>query len=160
MWPWKLLGLCTRPVDPGTWLLNLIVQRVFRVNGNAPFMVHWTSRVSGDVTIGRGVGVSLAVSGGCYIQGHNGVTIGDDTIIAPGVKVISGNHDLNDFDKSVKSPPVIIGQRCWIGANAVVLPGVSLGDDVVVGAGAVVTKSCEPNVIVAGVPATVIRRRS
>ena len=53
--------------------------------------------------------------------------------------------------------PIRIGNKCWIGANAIVLPGVSLGDHVIVGAGAIVTKSFPSNCTIAGVPARIIK---
>lgn len=117
-----------------------------------PFMVHFTSRIVGTVEVGDGVWESLALSGGCYVQGANGVEIGDGTLIAPGVKIISGNHDL-ESGGWIAAPPIRIGKACWIGANAVILPGVVLGDGVVVGAGAVVTKSFPGGIHVVGVPA-------
>lgn len=122
-------------------------------------MVHFSSYVTGEVEIGQRVWLAFALSGNCYIQGGNGVQIDDDTIFAPGVKVISANHDPEDLAKAIPAGPVRIGKRCWLGANAVILPGVSLGDDVIVGAGAVVTKSFPSGSVVAGVPARAIGRR-
>lgn len=150
----------TSPLPFGLWLLNLIVQRLFGVNGQAPWMVHYTSSVvaADKIKIGRNVWVSFAVSGGCYIQGGNGISIGDDTLFAPGVKIISANHDpRQDIHEWAPSSPITIGQNCWIGANAVILPGVTLGDRCIVGAGAVVTKSFPAGSVVAGVPAAPIK---
>ncbi len=152
-WPGRLLRQWTAPIAPGLWIANVIAQRIFRLNGGLPWMVHFTSSVMGDVRIGRDVWKSFATSGGCYIQGINGIRIGDDTMFAPGVKIISANHERNQPDQWEQDGPIEIGRRCWIGANAVILPGVALGDDVVVGAGAVVTKSVAANTVVAGVPA-------
>jgi hypothetical protein len=142
-------------VTPGQWLLNIIVQRFFGVNRKVPWMVHYTSRVQDPKTIqfGRRVWVSFAVSGGCYVQGANGIFIGDDTIFGPGVKIISSNHNIADYDRWIPADPIRIGKHCWIGANAVILPGVYLGDGCVVGAGAVVTKSFPAGSVVGGVPA-------
>jgi acetyltransferase-like isoleucine patch superfamily enzyme len=141
-------------------LLNAFCQRVLRINGQVPWMVHFSSYVSGEVEIGRRVWLAFALSGGCYIQGGNGVRIDDDTIFAPGVKIISANHDPDDLAKALAAAPVRIGKRCWLGANAVILPGVELGDDVVVGAGAVVTKSFPTGTVLAGVPAKAIGQRA
>ncbi len=123
-------------------------------------MVHFTSIVIGKVNIGKGVARFIAGSGGCYIQGINGVDIGDNTMIAPGVKIISSNHDINDFNKYVKGTSVVIGTNCWLGANVVILPEVKLGNSVVVGAGSVVTKSFENNAIIAGNPTKIIKSRN
>lgn len=145
----------THPVPFGLWVLNFLVQRIFRINGKTPWMVHYTSIVivPEKIRIGKNVWLYFAVSGGCYIQGGNGIKIGDDTILAPGVKIISANHDLQDYSQWVPDQPIDIGYKCWIGANAVLLPGIRLGDRCVVGAGSVVTKSFPDGSIVGGVPA-------
>lgn len=156
LWPQHLLWRMTTPVPLGLWLVNKFMQRIMRINTEAPCMVHFTSRVTGRIAIGKNVWKSFAVSGGCYIQGINGITIGDDTVFAPGVKIISANHDPNDLSKWNEAEPITIGKRCWIGANAVILSGVQLGDDVIVGAGGVVTKSFPNCSVIAGVPAKVI----
>ncbi|MDN3676672.1 acyltransferase [Flavobacterium paronense] len=138
-------------------IVNFFFQKILRINAEVPFMVHFTSRVSKTIFIGRGVAEYFANSGGCYIQGINKVYIGDYTIFAPGVKIISANHDKKDFKKHDKSiGPIVIGKKCWLGANSVILPGVHLGDNVIVAAGAVVTKSFPSNVVLGGVPAKII----
>ena len=70
-----------------------------------------------------------------------GVTIGKDVAIGPGVKIITSKHNTQNIWTWDDREPVNIGDRCWIGANAVILPGVTLGPHTVVGAGAIVTKS-------------------
>ncbi len=159
LWPWLLLEKISRPVHPGVFLLNLIVQRIFRVNAGQKFMVHFTSYVSGHIQAGKDVNISFASSGGCYIQGENGISIGDGTIFAPGVKIISANHDAGNYSKWIEVQGVSIGKNCWIGANAVILPQVTLGNNVIVGAGAVVTRSFPDNSVLAGVPAKLIRQK-
>jgi len=72
--------------------------------------------------------------------------------------MISSNHDPNNYDAFLPCEPIEIGNNSWIGANAVILPGVKLGNHVVVAAGAVVTKSFSDNFIVGGVPARVIKK--
>ena len=141
-------------------VINFIVQRIFRVNGKCPWSVNYTSRVTHPdrIKLGRDVDIYMAVSGHCYIAAANGIEIGDGTIFAPGVKIISANHDLSDYNKSVKTRPISIGKHCWLGTNSVILPGVTLGDNVIVGAGSVVTKSFPDNCIIAGVPAKIIRK--
>lgn len=96
---------------------------------------------------------------GCYYQCFDAkITIGHGTYIAPNVGLITANHDPLDPDKHVAGAPIVIGKKCWIGMNAVVLPGVILGDHTVVAAGAVVTKSFpEGHCIVGGVPAKLLR---
>ena len=89
----------------------------------------------------------------------NGIYVGKNTRVGPGVKIISANHNIYDFDKHDPAPPIKIGANCWIGANAVILPGVELGDHTIVAAGSVITKSfLEGNCIIGGVPAKMVRR--
>lgn len=154
LWPIRLISkFWKHPVPPGLWMINKFYQSVLDINNDIPWMVHFTSKVVGDIEIGENVWKSFALSGGCYIQAANGLYIGDNTIFAAGVRIISANHKLNDFNIFERSQPIIVGNNCWIGANAVILPGVHLGDNVIVAAGAVVTKSFPSNTIVGGIPA-------
>lgn len=93
---------------------------------------------------------------GCYFSNPYGgrITIGRGTLIAPNVGIITTNHRTDD--PCLHQPPrdVVIGSDCWIGMNAVILPGVVLGPRTVVGAGAVVTKSFpEGHAVLVGMPA-------
>ena len=110
----------------------------------------------GDVIIGDHTRIGL----------HNTVigpvTIGCHVNLAQGITITALNHNFKDKtqridDQGVSTNPVIIGDDIWIGANAVVLPGVSIGNHSVVAAGAVVTKDVPPHSLVAGVPAKIIK---
>ncbi|MFY0482081.1 acyltransferase [Flavobacterium sp. PLA-1-15] len=128
----------------------------FGLNRESKFAVNFSTTVvcPENIKMGKGVEKSFIVSGNCYFQAINGIEIGDNTIFAPGVKLISADHDLDDISKHSATHPIKIGKNCWIGANAVILPGVELGDNTIVGAGAVVTKSFkEGNIVVKGIPA-------
>jgi acetyltransferase-like isoleucine patch superfamily enzyme len=101
------------------------------------------------------VGDRVAINSFCRIFGHGSVQIGDDAQIGPGTLITTTNHD---FQGNLEASflPVVIGKRAWIGANVTVLPGVTIGDYAVVGAGSVVTKSIPARAIAVGVPARVI----
>jgi len=86
----------------------------------------------------------------------NGIKIGKNFLFAPGVKLISSNHDIKDSLKSIKTSPIVIGNNVWIGTNVVILPSVRIGDNCVIGAGSIVTKSFNNNLIIAGNPAKII----
>ncbi|MDW1755875.1 acyltransferase [Vibrio sp. Vb2535] len=153
-----------REIGFGTVLVNVLFQRVLMINRSFPLMVNFTSRVthSNNIEIikDRGFGLqnSFAVSGGCYIQAKNGIIIHSSTIFAPGVKIISANHDLNDKKEHISSKPIYIGKDVWIGTNAIILPGVNIGDGAIIGAGSVVTKDIPPYSVCAGVPAKIIKK--
>lgn len=89
------------------------------------------------------------------------VKIGDNCLIGPQVGIYTAAHPL-ERDIRVSGleygRPVVIGNDCWIGGGAIINPGVTLGDNVVVGSGAVVTKSFPSNVVIAGNPARIIRK--
>jgi acetyltransferase-like isoleucine patch superfamily enzyme len=91
------------------------------------------------------------------------VTIGNHVNLAQGITVTALNHNFEDSNKrideqGVSTNPVIIEDDIWIGANAVILPGVTIGHHSVVAAGAVVTKDVPPHSLVAGVPAKIIKQ--
>jgi acetyltransferase-like isoleucine patch superfamily enzyme len=133
---------------------------VLGVNDEVPWPVHFTSRVTGNVEIGSKVWKSFAVSGGCYIQGINGVSIDDGVMFGPGVRLISANHSRDCLDPWVPASPISIGKNSWLGANVVVLPGVRIGQDCIIGAGAVVTRDVPDGLIAAGVPAEEVSKGS
>lgn len=99
--------------------------------------------------------------GGCYFQAWKGrtITIGRDVYIANNVQIITRNHDVYNLDKHTEGADVIISDKCWIASNAVILPGVILGEGTIVAANAVVNKSfLQGKVIVGGIPAKVIKQ--
>lgn len=133
------------PVRFGMWFM----QKVLGFNKEAYWPMHFTSIVGNVSNIYAGIDTSPGYSPGCYIQGGGKVFIGDYTQIAPNVGIISSNHDL--YDSRVKViKEVRIGKYCWIGMNAVILPGVVVGDFTIIAAGAVVTKSFENGYCVIG----------
>jgi acetyltransferase-like isoleucine patch superfamily enzyme len=144
----------------GLLLLNWIIQRIFRINSEIPYSIHYTSRVSGAdlIKIDNSVRLSFAVSGSCHIvAGHNAkLEIGRNTIFAYGVCIHTINHDLKNRNIFI-AKPVKIGENCWLGNSCTILPGVTLGDNVTVGANSVVTKSFPDNVVIAGIPAKIIK---
>lgn len=110
----------------------------------------------GDVVIGdhTRIGIHNTVIGP--------VTIGSHVNLAQGITVTALNHNFEETGKridqqGVSTNPVVIGDDVWIGANAVILPGVTLGNHCVIAAGAVVTKDVPPHSLVAGVPAKIIK---
>lgn len=98
---------------------------------------------------------------GCVILDCARVEIGAKTLLGPAVQIYTAIHPLDPVERAAfieTARPVILGRNVWIGGAAVLLPGVSVGDNAVVGAGSVVTKDVPAGCVVAGNPAKVIRR--
>jgi acetyltransferase-like isoleucine patch superfamily enzyme len=85
------------------------------------------------------------------------VRIGKSTQIGPGTIITTTGHDYRATDLALNNAPIDIGERVWIGANCSIVPGVSIGDKAVIGAGAVVTSDIPRNCVAVGVPARIIR---
>lgn len=110
------------------------------------------------------IGSETNINHNTVIVAFEDIDIGANVLIGPGVLIHSGNHVFEDSDRPIReqghqAAPISIADDVWIGAHAVVLPGVSIGEGAVVAAGAIVNRDVEPRAIVGGVPATVIGQR-
>lgn len=115
------------------------------------------------LTLGNNIGINSNTTIDASCGGN--ITIGDNVIIAQNVVLRASNHKYNDIDIPIiqqghTGGQIIVGNDCWIGANAVITPNVKIGDHSIVAAGAVVTKNVESFSIVGGVPAKLIRKRT
>jgi len=112
---------------------------------------HFHVRCPANLTLGERCGI------GSYarIWNYAPVKLGDDFLSAAGLTINSGGHDVSTMVPFSK--PVSIGDRVWCGVNVTILAGVTIGDDVVIGAGSVVTEDLPSNVVAVGVPARVVR---
>jgi len=100
---------------------TIFLQKVLGFNRTAYWPVHFTSIVSYPENILIGVGAAPGLSPGCYIQGIGKIVIGDYTLVGPNVGIISANH--NPLNYQIHIPgTVIIGNYCWLGMNATILP--------------------------------------
>lgn len=107
---------------------------------------------------GLSLGDHVGLSPDVQVNAYGGVTVGRDTLIGPGVKIWSVNHRFQDVNTPIREQgydfkPVWIEEDVWIGANAVILPGVRVQCRAIVAAGAVVTEDVPPLCIVGGIPA-------
>ncbi len=145
------------------WVLeNVFVQKIIGYQRHIPFPVSFRMQVMNWENIHFDINdLSNFQKGGSYFQAASDahIYIGSGTYIAANVGIITANHDLNDLSKAAPGKDVKIGDNCWIGMNSVVLPGVTLGERTIVGAGSIVTKSFpEGNCVIAGNPAKEIRK--
>lgn len=107
------------------------------------------------------IGKNVMLNYGCVILDVCPVHIGSHTLIGPGTHIYTACHSLDPQERKdclEFGKPVTIGENVWIGGNCCILPGVTIGDNAVIGAGSVVTKDIEANVVAAGNPCRIIRR--
>ena len=165
---------CSKQTPEELALAKEQAQTLFKLNHTMPYTEEYDALVKELFpTIGEGsrvntpltgvrfheekIGKNCVIMNGCLMMSAGGITIEDEAMIAANCQLISNNHDLENR-WVITCKPVQIGKRAWIGAGATILPGVTIGDNAVVGAGSVVTKDVEPNTMVAGNPAKLIRR--
>jgi acetyltransferase-like isoleucine patch superfamily enzyme len=114
----------------------------------------FTADFGRNLTLGKRV----FINSGCRFQDQGGIVIGDDCLIGHNAVIATLQHDIAPTRRGDVLPaPVSIGRNVWLGANVTVLPGVSIGDDAVIGAGSVVTKDVPARSIAVGSPARVVR---
>ena len=107
------------------------------------------------------LGTRNVINFGTLLDGrHFRISTGADVSIGPEATILTLGHEPMSPDFAIKGGPVIIGDHVWIGYRAIIMPGVTIGDGVVVAAGAVVTRDVPPNHIVAGAPAKSIGERN
>jgi acetyltransferase-like isoleucine patch superfamily enzyme len=105
------------------------------------------------------IGKNVFINHACSFLDMGGITIEDDVLIGPKANLITENHPLDTADRrALITKPIVIKRKAWIGAVATILPGVTIGENSVVAAGAVVTSDVPANTVVGGVPAKVIKK--
>ena len=109
------------------------------------------------------IGASCSLGRGTHIVGHQSIEIGDDVFTGPNVYITDQNHSYGDLDTPIgrqwpRNDPVVIGDGCWIGTGAIILPGTRLGRNVAVAGGAVVRGEFPDHAVIGGVPAKILRR--
>jgi maltose O-acetyltransferase len=127
-----------------------------KIGKDSSISLHCRLRMPNKIRIGDNV----AINQGVYLDGRGGLTIGNNVNIGRNVSIYTASHDYNSpgFDYIEKS--VLIGSKAWIASNALILPGVKIGEGAVVAAGAVVTKDVEAYNVVGGNPAKFIKKRN
>jgi len=114
----------------------------------------FTTDCGKNINLGKGV----FINAGCRFQDQGGITIGDGALIGHNVVIATLNHAFEPENRGDMIPaPVVIGKKVWISSNSTILPGITIGDNAIIGAGSVVTKDVPANMIAAGNPARVIK---
>lgn len=108
-----------------------------------------------NIRVGKGVFINAC----CHFQDHGGVTLGEGCQIGHNVVFATLDHGLLPEDRKTTYPaPIVLGRNVWVGSNVTILRGVTIGDNAVVAAGAVVVRDVEADTVVGGVPARTIRK--
>lgn len=140
------------------WYMTFVLRIMIKDSGNF---------FENNVYIGKATHVSIGSH--CHINENafiQGAKIGNKVMIAPNVTILNTTHNHEDYRVPIIEQGIleeqnpVIGDDVWIGRNAVIMPGVNIGQGSIVGAGAIVTKNVEPFTIVGGVPAKVIKKRN
>jgi acetyltransferase-like isoleucine patch superfamily enzyme len=103
------------------------------------------------------IGDRVFINQGCKIVAQKFISIGDDCLIGDFTSILDSNEHEVAPNSGVRKEPVTIGRNVWIGRNSVLLPGIDIGDNSVIGAGSIVTQNIPANSLAAGNPARVIR---
>ena len=105
------------------------------------------------------IGKNVFINFDCIFLDLGGITIEDNVLIAPKVSLLTEGHPVSPKNRQSLVPaPILIKKNAWIGANATILPGVTVGENAIVAAGAVVSKDVPDNSIVGGIPAKIIKK--
>lgn len=105
------------------------------------------------------IGENVFINACCHFQDHGGVYIGDGCQIGHNVVFATLNHGIAPEDRQNTYPaPIVLGRNVWVGSNSTILQGVTIGDNAIIAAGAVVTKDVPADTIVGGVPAKFIKK--
>ncbi|OWT33038.1 hypothetical protein BGI41_04520 [Methanobrevibacter sp. 87.7] len=178
---YKLNNLSPDNINQKNDILNELLGEI---GENTEVLIPFNCNIGTNIKLGKGVFINQ----NCIFLDTDTIEIGDYTMLAPGVNIVCADHPVStskrilpiddeledenysyideygDFDESIDytfvniKKPVKIGKRCWIGVNAIILPGVTIGDNVVIGAGSVVTHDIPSNTVAVGSPARVIRK--
>lgn len=106
-------------------------------------------------------GQRVFVNRNCYLDAHAAIVLGNDVVVGHNTRIVTSNHEIGPSSRragAVTARAVHIQDGAWLGADCIVLPGLTIGPGAIVAAGSVVTTDVEPDVLVAGVPAKVVRR--
>lgn len=148
------------------WLLNIPSHSVrnlfyrkamkFKMGTQSTILMHCTF----DAAKAFSMGDYSVINANCRLDTRGGIFIGNNVSISNNVMILTADHDMDDPSFKGRTRKVIIEDYVWVGTRALILPGVTLGIGSVVAAGSVVTKDVLPYMVVAGIPAKVIKKRN
>lgn len=139
-------------------LVRIGLLKMFGAKIGANSTMHGSAKVwqPWNLTMGRQSTIGSRVD--CYAVDK--IIIGDQVVISQDAYLCTASHDISSPTMELKTAPIRVGSNCWICAHAIILPGVTIGEGAVVGAGAVVTRDVDPWTVVGGNPARIISWRT
>ena len=153
----KLFRAYNATADDETEKRQDLMRRMFRSVGERVWIEpDFRCEFGKNITVGDDVYINF----GCVVLDCGQVTIGRNTLIGPNVGIFSGNHTVDAGERAAGGlipKPITIGERVWICGQVTIVPGVTIGNDTVIGAGSVVTRDIPSGVVAAGNPCRVIR---
>ena len=160
-------GLVIDPDYPLNHIVNRIPLAGPRMRAYALLGVEFDDVANTNISLGvemwagrrLSMGARSTIGQRCYVDARAGIRVERDVSISREVAFLTATHIPDDPEFDAALAPIHLERHCWIGMRAMVLPGVRIGEGAVVGAGSLVTADVAPYAIVAGVPATVLRRR-
>ena len=154
----KLFRAYNRLADEEVESRNDIMKQLFKsVGSNVWIEPDFRCEFGKNISIGNDVYINF----GCVILDCGPVTIGNQVLIGPNVGIYDANHALDAqerMDGALIPGKISIGNRVWIGGGTIILPGVTIGDDTVIGAGSIVTHDIPSGVVAVGNPCRVLRK--
>lgn len=154
-----------RSIGIGNVFVSFLFKYILFINRRSNIVFNYTSRVSYPENIkiignmkSKNALNSFLASNACYFQAKNGIEIDCSVLIGPGVMIISANHSKQNLSLFDKANPIKIRKDVWIGCGVIILPEVCIGENTIIGAGSVVTKSIPSNCIAVGNPCKVIKK--
>lgn len=153
------------------WSVTLLGGNDFFQSYKQAISIDKDTRIGRNTRISAGfmgkiqIGKNVLIDDSCIIMAQDKIVIGNNTWIAACCFVTDFNHKYNDntkliFEQGYEAKPVSIGENVWIGTHTVILPGVTIGDRTVIGAGSIVTKDIPANSVAVGNPARVIKKHN
>jgi maltose O-acetyltransferase len=159
-WVWATRYTLFSGIGGAIWTPRILRRLIYTCAGaqmrSSPGMKFTFAGNARNLTVGNGVYMNLGV----FIEAAAAVTIGDECALGMQAMIVTSHHPLDEhgrWQQDAEGKPVVIGDRVWIGARAIILPGAVIENDVVIAAGAIVTGRCIAHSVYAGVPAKRIR---
>ena len=162
---WRMLGM---KIGKGTKLSKLEVTWPHKVSLGERCSLEYSVNMNAAGSYTEGISIEIGdgtfIGHGCEFNTTSKVTVGQHCLIAAGTRFIDHDHGMDPGSRMIDQPEthakIVVGSDVWIGANCIVLKGVTIGDGAVLAAGAVLTTSVPPYAVYGGIPARLIRMRS